>query len=261
MQKVEILGVKIDVITMPEAVTHLEKLLNSEGQFYFCTPNPEIILHAQEDEDYKKILNAADLQTADGAGLLWAAEYLANKKLGEKMKSLAKILRPLKCTKIIPARVTGVELTEEICKLSIKSGQKIFLLGAGTGVAAKAQEALEKKYPGLKIVGTFVGSPHDKEAEAIITMVNDSGAEILLVAYGAPAQEKWIAQHLKKMPQVKLAGGIGGTFDFLAGTKKRAPEWMQKSGIEWLYRLIREPKRIKRIWNATVKFPTKILKG
>lgn len=241
---------------MRETLAQINDLLSSGHQNFFCTPNPEIILAAQKDAEYKKILNEAAIQTADGIGLLWAAEYLQSKKDGrEVLKSLLKIFTPGKCKSVIPERVTGVELTRELCQLSAKLGKKIFLLGAGAGIAEKAKKQLEQQQPNCKIAGTFSGTPLPKDEEKIIDMINKSGAEILLVAYGAPAQEKWIARNLAKMPHVKLAGGIGGTFDFLAGNKKRAPQWMQNTGLEWLYRLIIEPRRWKRIYNATIKFP------
>ncbi|MDD3861933.1 MAG: WecB/TagA/CpsF family glycosyltransferase, partial [Candidatus Gracilibacteria bacterium] len=138
---------------------------------------------------------------------------------------------------------------------------KIYLLGAKEGTAEKVKEILEKKYHKIQIVGTFSGSPSPEEEKEITNLIKESNANVLFVAYGAPKQELWIARNIKKMPQVKLAIGIGGAFNFIAGILKRAPKFMQKMGIEWLYRLFQEPSRIKRIYNATVKFSLKVLKS
>lgn len=266
MSKIEILGVKVDALNMASIMANVKALLEDGQQHYFCTPNPEIILAALKDAEYKAILNNADIQTADGAGLLWASEFLHEKNLHDKKRrktstALMKIFTPTKCKSIIPERVTGVDLTKQICKLAEALNKKVFLLGANEGVAQKTKENLNSIYPQLKIVGTFSGSPKPSDEAKIIEMINSSGAEILFVAYGAPAQEKWIARNLVKMPTVRLAGGVGGTFDFIAGTKKRAPKWMQNIGVEWLYRLIIQPSRIKRIFNATIKFPFVVLRS
>ena len=127
-------------------------------------------------------------------------------------------------------------------------------------MAKSAKEILSKKHPGLKIVGTHAGSPKIKEEQSIREKIDDSKADFLFVAYGAPKQEIWISRNLKKLETVKVAVGVGGAFDFVAGKRKRAPKWMQKIGLEWLYRLLQQPTRIKRIYNATIKFSIKVLK-
>ena len=141
---------------------------------------------------------------------------------------------------------------KKICK---ESKKRIFLLGAEEGIAEDAAKKLK-----ANIVGTHSGSPKVEDEKEIIEKLNRLKPEILFIAYGAPAQELWIARNLKKIPSVKLAMGVGGSFDFIAGKTKRAPKWMQKLSIEWLYRLIKEPRRIKRILNATVRFPITFLK-
>ncbi len=153
--------------------------------------------------------------------------------------------------------MTGVDLFLSICQ---KTDKKIFLLGAAPGIAEETKKKLEEKFPEIQISGTHAGSPHPTESAEIVSKINKSGAEILFVAYGAPAQEKWIYNNLKKLNTVKIATGIGGAFDFIAGKKQRAPQWMQNLGLEWLYRLKQEPKRIKRIINATIKFPLTVFK-
>lgn len=237
---IKILNVKFDKISLEEAAKKATIFAQSKKQHYICTPNPEIVLEAQKNKKFLKILNNSDLNIPDGVGIIWAAKYL-------KQGSLQ--------------RVTGVDLMEKICEKAAKENLKIFLLGAANGVAQKVKTILKNKYPGLKISGVYSGSPSKKEENMIIKKINNSGAEILFAAFGAPKQELWIARNLKKLTKIKLAMGVGGSFDFIAGLRKRAPKWLQKIGLEWLYRLIQQPSRVKRIYNATIKFPIKILKN
>jgi N-acetylglucosaminyldiphosphoundecaprenol N-acetyl-beta-D-mannosaminyltransferase len=239
-KKLKILGVRFDNISFEEATKRALKFAVDTKQHYITTPNPEILLEAQRNNKFLKVLNRSDLNVADGIGILWAAKYLKE---------------PLQ------ERVTGTDLVQSIAKEASKDEkQKIFMLGAAPGIAKKAAKILTEKHPNLKIVGTHAGSPKPKHEKEIIRLINKSQANIIFVAYGAPAQEFWITRNLKKMPKVKLAIGIGGAFDFIAGKRKRAPKLFQSLGLEWLYRLIQEPARLKRIFNATVKFPLKVLK-
>lgn len=266
MQK--ILGVKIDDISLKEATETLLQWSQNDEQKYVVTPNPEIILKAQENSEYLKVLNNADLNIPDGTGILWAAKFL---KITENTKhnwlKILKWILSLVATLIFPPyiktvlreRVTGADLMQNICKKCPKNVVKIFLLGAQTGVAEKVKEILEKRNQNLEIVGTYSGSPRKIDLEETLTYIAASKANMLFVAFGGPQQELWIAENLEKMPQIKVAMGVGGTFDFIADTHKRAPQWLQKIGLEWLYRLLQQPARLKRIYNATIKFPVKIL--
>lgn len=243
-ESIKILGVRFDKVTLKQAT---DLALQTSEQNYITTPNPEILLKALKDQKYQEIINKSFLNVADGIGILWAASFLqSNKKIHTWLWTLMKILLcPMDIKKVLPERVTGTDLMAEICQ---KSTKPIFLLGAEEGVA----RAAAKKFSNSNVVGTYSGSPHE---EGITKTINQSGAEILFVAFGAPAQEKWIAENLRKMPKIKLAIGVGGAFNFHAGHIKRAPNWMRKIGLEWLFRLIRQPQRIKRIYNATIKFP------
>ncbi len=263
---VKILKVRFDYITLKQALETVSQWSAGEEKYYITTPNPEILLQAQKNNKFLKVLNRSDLNIADGTGILWASKYLKiveknNNKTIKVIKwifSLKTIfLFPRYIRTVLPERVTGSDLMLEICK---SSNAKIFLLGAREGIAEKAKENIEKIHKEAQIVGTFAGTPLPQDEKTIIEKINDSEADILFVAYGAPAQETWIYQNLKKLKTVKVAIGVGGAFDFIAGTKKRAPKWMQKTGLEWLYRLLQQPKRIKRIYNATIKFPFIILK-
>lgn len=230
-KKIKILNVRFDNVTMEEAIEKALKFAQNGRKHYICTPNPEMLLTAQENRKFLRVLNDSSLNIPDGFGILLAAHYKKS---------------PLK------ERVTGTDLMRGIL---IKSTHKIFLLGAKNGVAEEAA----KQFPNARITGTFSGSPAPQDESKIRKLINESEAEILFVAYGAPAQELWIARNIKHLKTVKLSIGVGGAFDFLAGKTKRAPEWMRKTGLEWLYRLIKEPKRIKRIYNAVIKFPVKLI--
>jgi len=269
MQKeklIKILRVRIDKTTLKKATNITLKWAKESKQRHITTPNPEILLKSQENHKFRRILNNSDLNTADGIGLIWAYKYKnitknSSSKLYRLIKWIISLLifpfqkRSYKRLK----RVTGTDLMREICKKSTKK-HKIFLLGASTGIAKLVKEKFEKNFPNLNIVGTYSGSSSPNEDKRNCKIINKTKANILFVAYGAPAQEFWINRNLKNLTSIKVAIGIGGAFDFHAEKIKRAPKWMRKTGLEWLFRLIKQPKRIKRIYNATIKFPIKILK-
>jgi len=258
-EEITIMNVKFNNVSMQEAVGFV---LNNNQKGYLCTPNPEMLLECQNNAPFLDVLNRSLLNIPDGIGILWAAEQIYNKN--SKFKALSELpfiaLAPKRFKKVLKGRVTGTDLVQEICKKAANSPLKIFFLGAEPGIAEKAAEKLTKKYPGLKIVGTFAGSPAPEKAQDIINRINVTDPDILFVAYGAPKQEMWIHEHLHQLPSVKKAIGIGGAFDFIAGKRTRAPKWMQKFGLEWLFRLIQQPSRIKRIFNATIKFPFEVIK-
>ena len=156
--------------------------------------------------------------------------------------------------------MTGSDGTRVIAQHAAQKGWKLFFLGAAPGIAEKAAEILRSDYPGVQIVETYGGSPHPEDEDAIVERVNASGANILLVAYGAPVQDAWIARNLPRL-QVKMAMGVGGAFDFIAGVIPRAPETMQKYGLEWLYRLYKQPWRIKRMLRLPLFVGLVVLRG
>lgn len=249
------MGVPVDALTKSEL---LDIIFNeSKEQKQIITINPEMILAAQHDKDFMNILNKSAINTADGTGLLWAA----NTQNDPKIISFLKLFKLLfkKPTTPLPELIKGADLMLDIAQQAAENGTKIFLLGAQPGVAEKTKIELEKQFPKVQIVGTYSGSPSPYEEEKMKDIINDTNPEILFVAYGAPAQEKWIARNLHKIPTIKAAIGVGGTFDYISGTIKRAPLLLQNLGLEWLYRLIKEPKRWKRIWNAVVVFPHRVV--
>jgi len=190
---------------------------------------------AQHDPFFRQCINEAALAMPDGIGVVWAARYLG---------------------KPTPERVTGVDMLVDLSK----QGYRLYLLGAAPGVAEAAGERLQVLAPGLQIAGAYAGSPALAEEDEIIERVRVAQADVLCVAYGAPAQDVWIRRNLARLP-VAVAMGVGGSFDFLTGRQQRAPRMMQKLGLEWLYRLYREPWRWRRML-ALPKFAIKVvLKG
>jgi len=258
-EEIKIMDVRFNNVSMNEAI---EYILTNNKKGCICTPNPEMLLEAQNNHQFLKVLNNSLLNIPDGIGILWAATQIHNKN--SRLKALLELpfiaIAPNRFKKVLKERVTGTDLLQKICLKCAKTQTKVFFLGAAPGIAEKAAEKLENKYPELKIVGTHAGSPAPDEQKEIIQMINQTDAEILFVAYGAPKQEIWISEIIHKLNNVRIAIGIGGAFDFVAGKRKRAPKWMQKLGLEWLFRLIQQPSRIKRIYNATVKFPIEIIK-
>lgn len=221
-----ILGLPVDGITYDQWMEAIDSWIKQGSlQHHVCTVNPEFMMIAQKDSIFAGVLKRASICVPDGVGLLWAS-----KRLGEP----------------IPQRVTGSDGVPRIAQEANERGWKLFFLGAGEGVAQKAADVLHEKHPNLQIVGIYGGSPSPDEEDKIVQMVNDSGADILLVAYGAPKQDLWIARNLPRL-KCKMAMGIGGSFDFIAGIVPRAPIWMQKNGLEWLYRLYLQPSRIGRM--------------
>ena len=269
-EKIKILKVKFDNIKLDEATEIALNLAKSKEKHFIATPNPEMLLEARKNPKFLEVLNKSSLNVPDGIGILWAAKYLETTK-NNKSKILKTVkwifslisvlLYPMYIKDILKERLSGIDLMEKICQKSTQENLKIFLLGAKEGIAEKTKEVLLKKYPDIQITGLYAGSPKESEERIIIDKINRSEAQILFVAYGAPFQELWIARNLKKLHNIKLAMGVGGSFDFIARTKKRAPKYLQKLGLEWIYRLIQQPSRLKRIYNAVIKFPIVVLKN
>ncbi len=221
---VEILGVRVHRITMGEALNEIARLVESGGEHYVVTVNPEFVMTARRWPGFRRVLNAADLSLPDGIGLVLASRFLGMP---------------------VPERVAGSDLVPRLAGIAAERGWGLFLLGAAPGVADRAADALRSRFPRLRIAGTFAGSPRPEHEGEILPLIQEAKPEILLVAYGAPAQEMWIARNLPRV-HVPLAMGVGGVFDFLAGEKKRAPMWARRIGVEWLFRLAQEPRRWRR---------------
>lgn len=270
MKKVKILDVQFDVCTKDEALGRILDVLRNrthEAGKQIVTPNPEMLLEATRNREFRETLNHAWQSIPDGIGILWASTLQemtrGNSRLMKCMKAIFALVAlacyPKFCRKIFPERITGTDLMESICAVSRENKIPIFLLGGKPSVAEKVKEILEIRYRRVNIVGTASGSPSEDDFAAIQALIAETQPAILFVAYGSPQQELWISQHLKTLKSVKIAMGVGGAFDFISGERKRAPQWMQRLGIEWMYRLVQEPSRFKRILNATVRFPLKVI--
>lgn len=225
MNALNLCGVRVDSISREHALKKIRGFLKDNCQHYLVTVNPEFIVLAQKDKEFREILNQADISLPDGVGIVLFSRFLAHQ---------------------IKERVTGVDISRA---MMVIEGAKIFLLGGRGGVVQKIAQKNKN------IVG------FTEDLLGAVDKVNQSGANILLVALGAPKQEKWIKANLAKCSNVKVAMGVGGAFDFLAGRIKRAPKFLQKLGLEWLWRLILQPRRLPRIWRAVVVFPILVLKN
>jgi N-acetylglucosaminyldiphosphoundecaprenol N-acetyl-beta-D-mannosaminyltransferase len=223
--RIEVLGVPVDAVTEPEALEWAVQALTNGRPRQVATVNPEFVMRARRDPDFAAVLRRADLCLPDGAGLLWAAR--------RQRQSL-------------PSRVSGVDFVRALAQVGATRGWRFFLLGAAPGVAEAAAVALCGEYPGLQVAGTLAGSPQAAQDLVTVGAVRGSRADILLVAYGAPAQDLWIARNLPATG-ARLAMGVGGALDFIAGRTRRAPRWMQDGGLEWLHRLALEPWRWRRM--------------
>jgi N-acetylglucosaminyldiphosphoundecaprenol N-acetyl-beta-D-mannosaminyltransferase len=200
-------------------------MLAAPGGHTVIPVNPEMVIAARSNPEFRRAINEAGLALPDGTGVL----------LATRLQGLG------------PAeRVAGADAVQEIARIAARDSLGLFLLGAGPGVAEEAGRALAARHEGLKIAGTHAGTPDPREDDEICARVNSSGAAVLLVAYGAPGQELWIMRNHARL-SVRLAMAVGGTFDFLSGRRSRAPRWMRDSGLEWLYRLAQEPRRWRRM--------------
>ncbi|HZK43012.1 MAG TPA: WecB/TagA/CpsF family glycosyltransferase [Syntrophomonadaceae bacterium] len=222
--RANILGCYIDVIDSKTSIEKIKKFIAKGKPAHVITLNAEIAYMAQEDQALKTIINAADLVTPDGIGIVWAA-----RRLGWAMEE----------------RVTGIDMVYNICPEAEEHGWRLYFLGAEPGVAKQAAEKLLIEYPKLQIVGIRDGYFKENEIDVVCADIKATKPHILLVALGAPKQELFIKQYKDKL-EVPVCIGIGGSFDVIAGIKKRAPDLAVKYNMEWLYRLISEPSRIKR---------------
>jgi N-acetylglucosaminyldiphosphoundecaprenol N-acetyl-beta-D-mannosaminyltransferase len=235
---VEILGVAVHCVDVEQTLALLATWIAGHRQAgapcrQVCTVNPEFIVDAQRDPAFAAVLRRADLCAPDGVGVLWAA-----RRQGVLLRE----------------RVTGSDGIYQISQRAAKEAWRLFLLGAGPGVAEQTADRLQALYPGLIVAGCYAGSPADAEWPAIQARLQTAQPDLLLVAYGHPRQDLWIDRHRHELPAA-VAIGVGGAFDFVAGVTRRAPRWLQRVGLEWLYRLLREPWR----WRRMVKLPLFVL--
>ena len=220
-----ILGVRVDAVTFDQALASIEAFIAEGRPRQVVTVNPEFVMAAQSDTEFRHIINTSALALPDGVGIWWASRRLG---------------RP------VPERIPGVDLVERLAELSAQQGYRLFFLGAMPGVADRAVEVLRGRYPGLAVAGTWGGSPRTEDEAANVARVQAAHPDVLLVAYGAPAQDRWIARNMSRLG-VAVCIGVGGSFDYVAGVRPRAPRWLRRSGLEWLHRLITQPWRWRRM--------------
>jgi N-acetylglucosaminyldiphosphoundecaprenol N-acetyl-beta-D-mannosaminyltransferase len=224
MEQVNILGIHFIDTTLKDFTQTVSKRIDQELKTFIITANPEIVMYAQKDKKYKRIMESADYITADGIGIVKAASYLGH---------------PL------PERVTGFELMQKLLGVANQNKKKIYLLGAKEEVLLQTVNVIETSYPNIEITGYHHGF-FDLNDPSIAEEIKSRRPDLVFVALGFPRQEKWISEHLDSFDK-GIFIGIGGSFDVLSGNIKRAPVVWQKLNVEWLYRLVQQPSRWKRM--------------
>jgi N-acetylglucosaminyldiphosphoundecaprenol N-acetyl-beta-D-mannosaminyltransferase len=223
-----VLGVRIDRVRRGDAVARIAAAIATARAggppLQVATINPEFVMRAQRDPAFAHVLEAAGLCLADGVGIVWAARLQ-----GAHLE-----------------RVAGVDLIETLAPLAAHRGWSLFFLGAEPGVGQQAAAALQERVPGLRVAGVWAGGPSSADDSETCARIKEARPDLLLVAYGAPGQDLWIARNLEAVG-VPVAMGVGGALDFLAGRKRRAPSWVRRMGLEWGHRLLREPWRARRM--------------
>lgn len=236
---VAVLGVRIDLVNISEALSRIENWINNGHKNYVCLcPNYSIMM-AQKDVEFRNALNNAGMSISDGKSVVLVCRLRGYKKA---------------------THIRGSDLMFQVCEMTAQKGYSNFLYGGSDGTPEKLTEVLKQKIPDLKVSGTY--SPPfrpltQQEVEEIIDMINAARPDILWVGLGAPKQEIWMSQYIKEL-NVPVLVGVGAAFDFLSGNKKEAPKWMQKLGLEWLFRLLCEPRRL---WKRNLYHPIFIIKA
>ena len=227
-KRLPILNIWVDPVGMDDALDMVDDFIDEGDKVYtVLAANPEKNFSVPRDPLLYESFRRADLLIPDGIGIAVAAGILHNQWL---------------------SRVPGCELMEEICRRAAQQGRGVYLFGASEAVNSRAAAILEERYPGLKIAGRSNGYLSEEEADTLVDDINASKASILFVALGSPRQESWLARNRERLTHVRVCQGIGGTLDVITGNVKRAPENFRRLGLEWFYRLVAEPKRLKRQW-------------
>jgi N-acetylglucosaminyldiphosphoundecaprenol N-acetyl-beta-D-mannosaminyltransferase len=241
--RIDLLGIPIDRIGMTETIDKIDEFIARGGCHLVATANVDHVIQALRDVEFRRIYHALDLSVVDGVPLLWAARFLG---------------RPL------IERVNGTDLFVRLCEHASQKGYRVFLLGAPPGVASRAASQLTRRFPGLQVVGTYAPplgfDTDDLENQKIVEMIRQARPDILFVGLGAPKQEKWAHRHLSEL-NVPVIVGVGASFEYLAGQTRRAPRWMQRAGLEWLFRVASQPGRYwKRYLVRDVQFVPLLLR-
>ena len=226
MARMKFMNTEIDNLTMQETLQAIDQLIQENKSVYVVTPNVDHIVQLETNKELQAVYKNASLILTDGKPLLWIANWYGT---------------PIK------EKISGSDLFPLLCKMAAEKGYKMFFLGAAEGVAAKAAENLMYRFKGLQIVGTysppFSFEKDPVEMDKIKSMIKESGADILIVGLGCPKQEKFMYRHCAELG-VPISFGLGASFDFEAGNIKRAPRWMANHGLEWLFRITQDPRRM-----------------
>lgn len=230
-QRSSIISMEVNITRLPQAIQKVEELISQNINSYVCVSNVHMCMEVFDSTEFRSVVNGADLVIPDGRPIFWAQKLLGASDAQQ---------------------VRGQDIMNELCGLSAERSINIGLYGGSSDqVLEQVKVELYKTYPGINIVYSYsppFRSLTTEEDDAIVTAINDSGVDVLFVGIGCPKQERWMAEHKGKLNCVML--GVGAAYDFIAGTKKHAPRWMQKFGLEWLFRLISEPKRL---WKRYLK--------
>ncbi len=227
--RLELFGVQFHRLNFSEVIDRIESFIHTRRPHMIVTPDTTALMRARTDKAHRDAYDQADLVTADGTGIVWASKLLGAS---------------------LPGRVTGIDVVESLCQRAAEQGYRVFFLGAQPGIAAKAAQQLQQKYPGLNIVGTEHGYVSDDDP-VLIETIQQAKPDMLFVGMGVPRQEQWILKY-KHVLNVPVMMGVGGSFDVLSGQLSRAPEWMQQAGLEWLYRVLLQPQRFWRVCSIPV---------
>jgi len=223
--KVRLLGMPLNPITLADALEEAERFLEEDHPHMIITPDASAVVRAQRDPELREIIEQADLVAPDGAGVVLAA----------RMLNLP-----------VNVRCAGCDMVEQLCQAAANKRRAVYLLGGEPGVAQQAAANLQQRIPGLQVAGCHDGYFTDEEEPQIVEDIRNKRPGVLLVALGIPRQEKWIKKHLEELG-VPICIGVGGSLDVISGRKRRAPVWMQRAGLEWLYRTMKEPSRLPRL--------------
>jgi len=231
--KFPILGVGVNPINITDAINIIQCWITNRDQQYVCVTPAHSVMDGYRNPDLKKIFNGSGLTTPDGMAIVWLL----------RLQGFHQV-----------RRVYGPDLMQAVCEHSLETGWRHYFYGGAPGVADQLSERLHNNYPGLKVVGTYTPPFRElteEEDQLIITTINEANPDILWVGIGSPKQELWMSKHMSKV-NVPVLIGVGAAFDFLSGKKKQAPLWIQRTGFEWLFRLIQEPKRL---WQRYAEYP------
>jgi N-acetylglucosaminyldiphosphoundecaprenol N-acetyl-beta-D-mannosaminyltransferase len=247
----EVLGLRFDRLTRAQAAEAVVRLATSGGKHYVVKPYSEFMPRAHSDTGIREMLNGASLCLADGVGVLWAAHYLSLRggklrALGQLPLSLAALaLNPAALRRPLPQAMHGVDFTWEMLSAIERAGLSVYLLGGTAEEVRGATASIAKRLPGLRIAGANQGHFARGENATVIRQIDAATPDVLLVAMGFPRQERWVTENLPTLA-VKVAVAEGGSFSYMSGAVSRAPTWMRRAGMEWLYRLLRQPWRLRR---------------